>query len=144
MFMGWFEWFERLRAEWPAATAARWAIVIGISFGLFAGFSFSTLWWSGTVSALRERINLYQDRLQGASPDEAAKQIAELKTQVATLIAESQNQWKFTAKEQKALAVAIEKEPKKIGFKIIPVPASPVADARSRHCQLSFQYSRRA
>jgi hypothetical protein len=35
--MGWFELAERLRAEWPSVTAARWAIFIGIALGLAVG-----------------------------------------------------------------------------------------------------------
>ena len=129
MVMGWFDWFEKLRAEWPAVTAARWAIFIGIGLGFAVGFGIATYVWSERLSTLKERVDLYKDRLQGASPDEAAKQITELKTQVAALVAESQNQWKFTDKDQTTLEAAMAKEPKKISFAVIPVPASPSATA---------------
>jgi hypothetical protein len=49
------------------------------------GFGVSTLTWNGAVSTLRERVSLYQDRLQGASPDQAAQKMAYLEKRVKEL-----------------------------------------------------------
>jgi hypothetical protein len=59
--------------------------MIVLAVGIIFGFGVSTLWWTGTVSALRERVSLYQDRLQGASPDQAAQKIKTLTEQVEAL-----------------------------------------------------------
>jgi hypothetical protein len=77
--------FKTLKDEWPIARVAPWSFMIVLAVGIIFGFGVSTLWWTGTVSALRERVSLYQDRLQGASPDQAAQKIKTLTEQVEAL-----------------------------------------------------------
>jgi hypothetical protein len=55
---------KELREEWPTAKAARWLIFLGVVLGVLVGFGISTLWWTGTVGTLRERLAFSQDRLQ--------------------------------------------------------------------------------
>jgi hypothetical protein len=77
---------KTLQQEWPTVSGAPWsfAIISAVAIGL--GFGVATLWWSGTVSTLRERLSLYQDRLQGASPDEAKARIDTLEERVRNTI----------------------------------------------------------
>jgi len=97
------------------------------------GFGFSTLLSSSTISTLRERLDLYKDRLQGATPDEAGKQLEQLKKQVAELLAASRNPWQLTPVEKERLVSAITAEEKKAPFPIFPMPGAPDA--------VSFAYS---
>ena len=55
--------FQELRKEWPAVKAAKWAVMISLGGGAVLGFGAATLWWTGTVSVLRERVSYYQDRI---------------------------------------------------------------------------------
>ena len=83
---------KTLREEWPTVRAAPWSFAFVSVMALGLGFGASTLWWSGTVSTLRERVSLYQDRLQGASPDQAARTIKDLTDQVSALQAKEKQQ----------------------------------------------------
>src|SRR5260370_12535469 len=55
---------KELREGWPAVRAAKWAIFVALVTGALAGFGVATLWWTGTVSTLRERLSFSQDKLQ--------------------------------------------------------------------------------
>ena len=44
--------------------AAKWAVFVALVTGAATGFGVATLWWTGTVSALRERLSFSQDKLQ--------------------------------------------------------------------------------
>jgi hypothetical protein len=58
---------KELREGWPELKAAKWAVCVGTVFGAVGGLAVSTLWWSGTVATLRERVVYWQDRAQGTS-----------------------------------------------------------------------------
>jgi hypothetical protein len=55
---------KELRQEWPAVKAAKWAVTIALVLGAGVGFGVASLWWTGTVSTLRERLAFSQDELQ--------------------------------------------------------------------------------
>lgn len=74
-----------LEHEWPSLRAAPWSMVIIATIAGGAGFGLAKLFYSGTLSTLRERLQLYQDRLQGASPDEAKAKIEELQRTIQDL-----------------------------------------------------------
>lgn len=56
--------FKAFRDEWPVVKTAPWSF--GIIFVAAAGLGFgaATLWWTETVSTLRERLAFAQDKLQ--------------------------------------------------------------------------------
>ena len=76
---------KTLREEWPVIRTAPWSFIISVVIAFGLGFLVSTLTWTGTVSTLRERVSLYQDRLQGASPDQAAQKMVDLEKQIKEL-----------------------------------------------------------
>jgi hypothetical protein len=55
---------KELRQEWPAVKAAKWAVMTALVLGAGVGFGVAGLWWTGTVSTLRERLAFSQDKLQ--------------------------------------------------------------------------------
>lgn len=55
---------KELRQEWPTVKAAKWAVFVAMILGAGAGFGVASLWWTGTVSTLRERLAFSQDKLQ--------------------------------------------------------------------------------
>jgi hypothetical protein len=55
---------KELREGWPAVRAARWVLFVALVAGTVTGFGIATLWWTGTVSTLRERLSFSQDKLQ--------------------------------------------------------------------------------
>jgi hypothetical protein len=63
-------------------SAAPWSIAIIAGIFLVIGFGTAGLYFSGTISTLRERVSLYQDRLQGASPDQAKAKMDALEDKV--------------------------------------------------------------
>jgi hypothetical protein len=93
--------FKALREEWPTVKLAPWTFALIALVGCAVGFGISTLWWSGTVSVLRERVSLYQDRLQGASPDQAAQRIAALESRIKDI--EPKPQRHLTDEQRKKL-----------------------------------------
>ena len=66
---------KTLQQEWPTLSAAPWSVAIVAIICLSVGFGIARLYYGGTLLTLRERLQLYQDRLQGASPDEAKAKI---------------------------------------------------------------------
>src|ERR1700730_13697579 len=94
---------KELRQEWPAVRAARWVIIVACLGSAGLGFAFASLLSNSTIATLRERLDLYKDRLQGASPDEAGKQIEQLKKQVADLLVASRNPWQLTPVEKEII-----------------------------------------
>jgi hypothetical protein len=84
---------KEIRESWPAVRSARWAVYSGVVFGAILGFGASTLWWSGTVGALRERVEYWKDRTRDApsiSPrhltaEQQAKLVSALKPLAATI-----------------------------------------------------------
>jgi hypothetical protein len=57
---------KELREGWPAVRAAKWVVFVALVTGTATGFGIATLWWTGTVSTLRERLSFSQDKLQVA------------------------------------------------------------------------------
>jgi hypothetical protein len=57
---------KEIRESWPAVRMARWVVYCGLFLGAIVGFGASTLWWSGTVGALRERVDYWKDRARDA------------------------------------------------------------------------------
>jgi len=55
---------KEVREGWPAVRAAKWAVAVALVAGAVCGFGVATLWWTGTVSTLRERLSFSQDKLQ--------------------------------------------------------------------------------
>jgi hypothetical protein len=55
---------KELREGWPAVRTAKWVVFVALVTGAVAGFGIATLWWTGTVSTLRERLSFSQDKLQ--------------------------------------------------------------------------------
>jgi hypothetical protein len=80
-----YDFVKAIRDEWPAVSSAKWAIVVSGSIALTGGYWFAKLNDNATMAALRERLALYQDRLQGASPDDAAKRISDLQRELESL-----------------------------------------------------------
>lgn len=66
---------KTLQAEWPAVSAAPWSFAIIACLAVGIGFAAATFYFGGTISTLRERLALYQDRLNGATPDQAKAKI---------------------------------------------------------------------
>jgi hypothetical protein len=52
---------------------------------LVAGYLFAQAVTRGTISALRERVDLYKQKLDGASPEEASRRIKELEVKLRRL-----------------------------------------------------------
>jgi hypothetical protein len=77
--------FKALQQEWPTLSAAPWSAVIIAVISWSVGFGCAKLFYGGTLSTLRERLQLYQDRLQGASPDEAKAKIEDLQRTIQDL-----------------------------------------------------------
>ena len=61
-----FGLFRAIREEWPLVKTAPWSFGAIAIAALAIGFGIATLWWSGTVSTLRERLSFAQDKLQVA------------------------------------------------------------------------------
>jgi hypothetical protein len=57
---------KAVRDEWPVVKTAPWSFLIVAIVSAGIGFGVATLWWSGTVSTLRERLSFAQDKLQVA------------------------------------------------------------------------------
>lgn len=55
-----------VRDEWRVVKTAPWSFIVIAVVAVAAGFGIGTLWWSGTVSTLRERLAFAQDQLQTA------------------------------------------------------------------------------
>jgi hypothetical protein len=55
-----------IREEWPVVRTAPWSFAIIAVVAAGIGFGAATLWWSGTVSTLREHLAFSQDKLQTA------------------------------------------------------------------------------
>jgi len=53
-----FPWISEPRKEWPPYV---WPIFVALIIGATCGFAISSFWWSGTVSALRERVSILQE-----------------------------------------------------------------------------------
>ncbi len=100
-----FGFFKALREAWPTVSAAPWSFGAVFVIALAVGFGVSTLWWSGTVSTMRERVSLYQERLQGASPDQAAQRIAGLEARIKQL--EPHPQRRLSDEQKQKLLAAI-------------------------------------
>jgi hypothetical protein len=67
---------KTLQQEWPAMIAAPWSVATIAAIALVIGFGIAALYYGGTVSTLRERVQYYQDRLQGISPDKVQATVA--------------------------------------------------------------------
>lgn len=80
---------KALQQEWPTLSAAPWSAVIiaviSASISASVTFGIAKLFYGGTLSTLRERLQLFQDRLQGASPDEAKAKIEYLQRTIQDL-----------------------------------------------------------
>jgi hypothetical protein len=72
---------KTLQAEWPAMMAAPWSVSTIAAIALFGGFGIAVLYYGGTISTLRERVQYYQDRLQGAPPDQVKAAMDVIRTQ---------------------------------------------------------------
>jgi hypothetical protein len=59
---------KTLQQEWAAVSAAPWsfAIVAGLFLGI--GYGIAVLYYGGTISALRERLSLSEERQRGSTP----------------------------------------------------------------------------
>jgi hypothetical protein len=57
---------KALREEWPLLKTAPWSFGTVFFIASAIGFGVASLWWSGTVSTLRERLAFAQDKLQVA------------------------------------------------------------------------------
>jgi hypothetical protein len=77
--------FDTFRNEWRVVKTAPWSFAAVVIAAAAIGFGVASLWWSGTVSTLRERVTLYQDRLQVGSPEQALQKFNELEAQVKAL-----------------------------------------------------------
>jgi hypothetical protein len=90
------QWLQDIIAEWPMIRSAprSFAIVTVTSVvALGAAIWFALNWSYGAVlsakdaqnAVLRERIAAYEQKLQGATPDQAAQEIIRLKAEVEAL-----------------------------------------------------------
>jgi hypothetical protein len=75
---------KTLQAEWAALTAAPWSFVTIAAIALGVGFTVASMYYGGTVATLRERVQFFQDRLQGVSPDQVKNAVAAQKDAEAT------------------------------------------------------------
>ena len=71
---------KTLQQEWQAVSAAPWSVFTIGAIALAIGFGIATLYYSGTISTLRERVQFFQDRLQGVSPSQVQQTVDSIKT----------------------------------------------------------------
>lgn len=124
--------FAVLREEWPVLKAAPWSIGSLLAAGLTAGFGIGCLYYGGTVSTLRERLQLYQDKLQVASPDDAAKKLNQLQLTIDRLESERKRERHLSEQEKSNLKTA---------FKDV-VAALPAFSVAGLHDPESLQYAK--
>ena len=74
-----------LKDEWQTIKAAPASIAAIAIVCFWLGSNYRDSHWSGTISELEQRVDLYKEKLQGASPDQAAQQIGNLKKEVESL-----------------------------------------------------------
>lgn len=73
------EFLEQMSTVWPLVTQAPQAfIALGVAL-LLAGWAFGRFAFGERIANLRERLDAYKEKLDGASPEEVRKQISELK-----------------------------------------------------------------
>lgn len=110
---GW-KLFQEIRDGWPSVRAAKWIVWAALILGILLGSGGATIWWSGTVSALRERQKLaedqrddYKNKFGGATPDQAKAKVEALE-RTLNLVAGSQ--WEpLTKIEVERLAASLSK-----------------------------------
>lgn len=73
-------------------SGAPWSFGAIAIVALMVGFGVSTLWWSGTVGALRERVGLYEDRLKGVPPDQTKTRQDDFEKRVPRTVAPEKRQ----------------------------------------------------
>jgi hypothetical protein len=86
------DWFARLVAEWsviaaaPVAFASAVLVVIAVSWAI-VNWSYSSVLSNknAQIELLQSRVADYQDKLKGASPDQAASEITRLKVEIESL-----------------------------------------------------------
>jgi hypothetical protein len=63
---------KTLQTEWAAVMAAPWSVATIAAIALFGGFGIAALYYGGTLSTLRERVQFYQDQFQSAEKAKGA------------------------------------------------------------------------
>lgn len=79
------DFFEQLQKVWPLVTTAPWGFA-SIAFAIFAsGWALGRFMYSQRITILKERIEAYKEKLDGASPDEAHAKIERLEARIRDL-----------------------------------------------------------
>lgn len=69
---------DQVKAVWPLVMQAPWGFA-PIAFAILAsGWAIGRFMYGQRIALLKERIDSYKEKLDGASPDEASARIAEL------------------------------------------------------------------
>jgi|SRR5215831_3596195 len=88
------DWIKDIMAEWPQIRAAprSFAIITIISIVVVASVAWLVISWfysavlagkDAQIAVLRDRISAYEQKLQGATPDQVATRINELRAELA-------------------------------------------------------------
>jgi len=100
---GW-KLLQEIRDGWPSVRAAKWIVWAALVLGATLGASGATIWWSGTVSALRERQTLaeaqrddYKSKLGGATPDQAKAKVEALERTINLVVG---SKWEPLTKDE--------------------------------------------
>jgi hypothetical protein len=112
--------FRALREEWPTVKLAPGSFILIALVAAAVGFAVSTLWWSGTVSALRERLSFAQDKLQVALANPANP---------AALLTKSQDQGRHLSDSEKRCIISKFKDATK-DFPAVIISAFPNDEAQ--------------
>lgn len=76
---------DQLKAVWPLVTQTPWGFA-PIAFAILAsGWAVGRFMYSQRIAILKERIEAYKEKLDGASPDEAHAKIERLETRIRDL-----------------------------------------------------------
>jgi hypothetical protein len=112
---------KELREGWPDVRAAKWAICLGIAFGIAVGFGIATLWWSGTTAALRERLAYWQDKAQGTLSVTARHLLPEQRSKLLSAL-------KPIAPSIKSIVISAESSPEAVRYAVEFVKAFKEAE----------------
>jgi hypothetical protein len=109
-----------LREELPVMKTAPWSFAAVLLVGIGVGFGVASLWSSGTISTLRERLSFAQDKLQVALANPANP---------AALLTKSDDKQRHLSDKQKQCLISKFKDTNK-DFIAIVISAFPNDEAQ--------------